>query len=80
MMMAWIETDKEKNSMTKTRPSDVPLPPPEQRYLTRLEVCRVARIAVSTFDRAVLDKRLSVRRVGRKVLVEREELDRFLGG
>ena len=64
--------------MTKTRVTDVPLPPAEQLYLTRLEVCRIARIGLSTFDRAVLEGRLRVHRVGRRILVTREELDRFI--
>lgn len=65
--------------MTKTRPKDVPLPAKDEVLLTRLEVCRLARIGLSTFDRAVTAKRLTVKRVGRKVLVERSELDRFIG-
>jgi hypothetical protein len=30
--------------MTKTRPSDVPLPAADEENLTRLEACRVVRI------------------------------------
>jgi excisionase family DNA binding protein len=66
-------------TMSKTRPSDVPMPSPEEIVLTRLEVCRVARITTSTFDRAVSAKRLHVHRIGRKVVVERKELNRFIG-
>lgn len=65
--------------MTKTRPIDVPLPPPEEVILTRLEACRVARIGLSTFDRAVLAKRLRVQHNGRKITVTRPELNRFMG-
>jgi excisionase family DNA binding protein len=65
--------------MSKTRPNDVPMPSPEEIVLTRLEVCRVARIGLSTFDRAVNNKRLRVHRIGRKVVVERKELNRFIG-
>jgi excisionase family DNA binding protein len=65
--------------MSKTRPKDVPLPAKDEVLLTRLEACRLARIGLSTFDRAVTAKRLTVKRVGRKVLVERGELDRFIG-
>jgi excisionase family DNA binding protein len=64
--------------MTKTRPADVPLPPAEEETLTRLEACRVARIGLSTFDRAVVAKRLHVQRIGRKIVVKRDELDRFM--
>jgi excisionase family DNA binding protein len=65
--------------MSKTRPKDVPLPAKDEILLTRLEACRLARIGLSTFDRAVASKRLTVKRVGRKVLVKRGELDRFIG-
>jgi excisionase family DNA binding protein len=65
--------------VTKTRPADVPLPSPEETVLTRLEACRVARISLPTFDRAVLEKRLRVHRHGRKITVAREELRRFMG-
>jgi excisionase family DNA binding protein len=65
--------------MSKTRPKDVPLPAKDEVLITRLEACRLARIGLSTFDRAVTAKRLTVKRVGRKVLVERGELDRFIG-
>jgi excisionase family DNA binding protein len=65
--------------MSKTRPKDVPLPAKDEVLLTRLEACRLARIGLSTFDRAVTAKRLTVKRVGRKVLVKRGELDRFIG-
>jgi excisionase family DNA binding protein len=65
--------------MTKTRPNDVPLPSKDEVILTRLEACRIARIGLSTFDRAVAEKRLVVSRVGRQIKVTREELNRFLG-
>jgi excisionase family DNA binding protein len=65
--------------MSKTRPKDVPLPAKDEVLLTRLEACRLARIGLSTFDRAVKDKRLRVSHVGRGVRVTREELNRFLG-
>ena len=65
--------------MTKTRPADVPLPPPEQFFLTRLEACRVARIGLSAFDNAVKDGRLPARRNGTRVIVTRPDLHRFMG-
>jgi excisionase family DNA binding protein len=65
--------------MGKTRPSDVPLPSPEENNLTRLEACRVARIGTTTFDKAVSEKRLHVNRTGRKITVTRDELNRFMG-
>jgi hypothetical protein len=65
--------------MTKTRPADVPLPPADEAILTRLEACRIARISLPTFDRAVLEGRLIVRRHGRKITVTRTELNRFTG-
>jgi excisionase family DNA binding protein len=65
--------------MTKTRPCDTPLPCPEETILTRLEACRVARIGLSTFDRAVNEGRLRVSRIGRNIKVTREELNRFMG-
>jgi len=65
--------------MTKTRPTEVPLPPPEETNLTRLEACRVARIGLSTFDRAVASKKLRIQKSGRKITVTREELNRFMG-
>ena len=65
--------------MTKTRVADVPLPPPDEVVLTRLEACRVARIGLSTFDRAVLAGRLHVHRNGRKITVSRHELARYMG-
>lgn len=66
-------------AMTKTRPHDIPLPAADEVVLTRLEACRVARIGLSTFDRAVADKRLHVQKNGRRVTVTREELRRFMG-
>jgi hypothetical protein len=65
--------------MTRTRPNDVPLPSKDEVILTRLEACRVARIGLSTFDRAVKSGRLHVRRIGRKVMVEHREMNRFIG-
>jgi excisionase family DNA binding protein len=65
--------------MTKTKPHDVPLPAAGEVVLTRLEACRVARIGLSTFDRAVAANRLRVQRSGRKITVTREELSRFMG-
>ncbi|MEH2608808.1 hypothetical protein [Bradyrhizobium sp. AZCC 1693] len=65
--------------MTKTRPNDVPLPPPEQFFLTRLEACRVARIGLNAFDNAVKDGRLVVRRNGTRIIVTRSNLYRFMG-
>jgi hypothetical protein len=65
--------------MAKTKPKDVPLPLADEIVLTRLEACRVARIGLSTFDRAVLAKRLRVQRSGRRISVTREELYRFMG-
>jgi excisionase family DNA binding protein len=64
--------------VTKTNPADVPLPPAGEAVLTRLEACRVARIGLSTFDRAVVAKRLRVARIGRKIVVRRDELERFM--
>lgn len=64
--------------MTKTRVADVPLPPLEQQMLTRLEACRVARIGLSTFDKAVADKRISVHRNGTRILVTRRALDAYI--
>jgi hypothetical protein len=61
---------------TSKHPNDVPLPPPEQEVLTRLEACRVARVSTSTFDRAVLAKRLHVKRNGTRILVKRAEVAR----
>ena len=51
----------------------------DEVILTRLEACRLARIGLSTFDRAVANNRLRVQKSGRKVTVTREELNRFLG-
>lgn len=65
--------------MTKTRVADVPLPPPEQYFLTRLEACRVARIGLNAFDNAVKDGSLKVLRNGRRVIVARPHLNRFMG-
>lgn len=65
--------------MTKTRPVDVPLPSPEEVILTRLEACRVARIGLSTFDRAVIAGRLHVQRNGRRITVTTKEMRRFMG-
>lgn len=65
--------------MTKTRVADVPLPPKDEVVLTRLEACRIARIGLSTFDRAVLEKRIHVHRNGRRITVARFELERFMG-
>jgi excisionase family DNA binding protein len=38
----------------------------------------VARVSESTFDRAVANKRISVRRLGLRILVKRAELDRWI--
>lgn len=73
-----LAPEREDPSMTKTRVADVPLPPADEIHLTRLEACRVARIGLSTFDRAVIAKRLHVRRNGRRITVTRAEIDRFM--
>ena len=65
--------------MTKTRPKDVPLPAKDEVLLTRLEACWLARIGLTTFDRAVNNGLVRVHRIGRKVMVAREELHRFIG-
>jgi hypothetical protein len=65
--------------VTKTRPADVPLPPAEETILTRLEACRIARIGLSTFDKAVKEGRLLVRRNGSRIVVTRDELHRYMG-
>jgi hypothetical protein len=57
--------------MTKTRPSDVPLPPADEENLTRLEGCRVVRIGLTTFDQLVATGRLRVHRIGRRIVVKR---------
>jgi hypothetical protein len=54
------------------------MPSPEQVILTRLEVCRLARISPSTFDRARREKRISVKRNGLRILVTRAEAMRFI--
>lgn len=64
--------------MTKTRPKDVQLPSKDEVILKRLEACRVARIGLSTFDRAAA-KRLQVQKNGRKVTVTPEDLRRYMG-
>lgn len=64
--------------MGKRKPADIPLPPADEENLTRLEACRVARISLSTFDRAVAAKRLHVKRTGRGIIVKRPELERFI--
>jgi hypothetical protein len=66
-------------AITKTRPNDVPLPSKDEVILTRLEACRVARIGLSTFDRAKDKGLIKVTYVGRKVMVTPEELRRFMG-
>jgi excisionase family DNA binding protein len=63
---------------TSRRLRDVPLPPPEQNILTRLEACRVARVGTSTFDKAVASEAVNVMRNGRRVLVKRAELERWM--
>ncbi len=65
--------------MTKTKPQEIPLPAANEVILTRLEACRVARIGLSTFDRAVANKMLRVQKNGRRITVTREELSRFMG-
>jgi hypothetical protein len=60
------------------RLADVPMPGPEQPFLTRLEACRLARIGTSTFDKAVADKRIKVRWNGIRIIVERVEIERFV--
>ena len=62
----------------KTRLADVPMPPADQPFLTKLEACKVARIGTSTFEKAVTEKRLQVRRIGTRIVVPREELMRFV--
>jgi excisionase family DNA binding protein len=65
--------------MARKRLIDVQLPSPEETNLTRLEACRVARMGTTTFDKAVSEGRIRVQRIGRKIIVAREELNRFMG-
>jgi hypothetical protein len=60
------------------RLAEVPMPSLEKQFLTRLEACRLARIGTSTFDRAVADKRLTVRWNGNRMIVERTEISRYV--
>jgi hypothetical protein len=62
----------------KRRLADVPMPPPDQEFLTRLEACRVARIGTTTFDKAVAAKRITVRWKGTHIVVERAEMVRYV--
>jgi hypothetical protein len=67
-----------KKARKRTHPNDVPMPPPEQTILTRLEACRAFRLSLSTFDRAVQEERIHVKRYGPRIIVRREEMDRFI--
>ena len=60
------------------RLAEVPMPALEKQFLTRLEACRLARIGTSTFDKAVAEKRLTVRWNGNRQIVERSEIARFV--
>lgn len=50
----------------------------ENRYYTIKEVCEILKIHRSTFYRLAKKNGLSVRRVGRKVLVEGREIRKLL--
>ena len=64
--------------MTKKRPSETKLPPPETTLLTRLEACAMARMGLSTFDRRVAAGVIQIRKHGHLVMVERSELERYM--
>jgi hypothetical protein len=63
---------------TSKHPNDIPMPDPDQPFLTRLECCRLGRISTSTFDRARKQKRLTVHYNGNRVIVENPEFRRYL--
>jgi hypothetical protein len=64
----------------RQRLADVPIPSADQPFLTRLEACKLARVGTSTFDKAVEDKRITVRWNGTRMIVPRAEVVRFVEG
>jgi hypothetical protein len=64
-------------SKTSKHPNDIPMPDPDQPFLTRLECCRLGRISTSTFDRARKQKLLTVHYNGNRIIVEGSEFRRY---
>lgn len=62
----------------KRRLADIPMPPADQPFLTRLEACKLARIGTTTFDKAVRQESIKVRWNGIRIIVERAEITRFI--
>src|ERR1700738_1992759 len=51
----------------KRRLADVPMPRADAPFLTRLEACKIARLSEWTFDKAVAEKRRTVRWNGARI-------------
>lgn len=62
------------------QPQPIPAPAPCDDYLSRDEVCRLLRISVSTVYERERDGSLVPRRVGRRVLYRRSDVERMLDG
>lgn len=65
--------------MTAIRnPKDLPLPPPTQAWLSVLEAARIAGLGRSTIYELVTKKLIPAKRVGKRWLIPRAGLERFL--
>ncbi|MEY9428177.1 excisionase family DNA binding protein [Bradyrhizobium ottawaense] len=56
----------------------VELPPPDRGIITIAEAVAVSTLSDTTIRRAIKDKKLPVKRIGRRILIRRVDLDEFL--
>ena len=49
-------------------------------YYSKEEVCTILKISISTLNRRITGGELTATRVGGKILISQENLDRFLNG
>jgi excisionase family DNA binding protein len=56
----------------------VELPPADRLIITIAEAVAVSTLSDTTIRRAIKEKRLPVKRVGRRILIRRADLDQFL--
>lgn len=49
-------------------------------YYSKEEVCTMLKISISTLNRRIAGGELTATRVGGKILISQENLDRFLNG
>ena len=62
----------------KPTPRNYPMPPPGKVGLSLAEVCGLTGIGMTSVRQAIDDELLPVRRLGKKIMIRRPDVDDFL--